>query len=99
LTQFNEHTLPFSVVFLRINISTYYIEQLDIYYSYMQDFSTEMNKKDEALPHLKIKFTNINTKPKAKSSLVSLVTYLKTQNNLLKPTGSCIGYELIDNRL
>lgn len=91
--------VPFSVLYMRVDKTNYHLQQLDIFYSTLQDFSTKKNIQDLEIPHLKIRFKDTNFKPKPKQALLTFDSYLKTQNNILKPVGICSGYDLLDNRI
>lgn len=90
---------PFSSVKIKIDKRSKHLLQLDLYYTINQDFSTDFKSPDLAQPHLRISLSNINMHPKKKEELLAFSSYLKTTDNLLKPTAQCNGYELIDNRL
>lgn len=95
----NTSSLPFSMVKMRINKTKYYLDRLDLYYSSVQDFSEDSNKTDNAQPHLRISFKEPKINPKPKNSYFTLATYFKTENKRLIPTGTVVGYLLIDNRI
>lgn len=89
----------FSVVKCKINTKTFHLEQIDLYYRMAQDFSTSFGKKDMHSPHLRIKMKNIKSDDSIeRPELLKLSTYITKKNKVLIPTGSCSGYELIDNR-
>lgn len=93
------NTSAFSVVKCKINAGSFQLEQLDLYYKMAQDFSNSSASKDMDYPHLRIKMTDIVSNSETeRSELFKLSTYIDKKNNVLIPTGSCSGYELIDNR-
>lgn len=91
--------LPFSTVKMRIHKTKFQLLQLDLYYRGARDFSTVFGKKDEAKPHLRIKFRNITMSPKDRSELFQISRYISNTNNRLSPAGKCNGYELVDHRV
>ena len=90
---------PFSLVYLRVNKADYTLQQLDLYYAAEQNFSEVYSVQDNAKPHLKIKFSNINTNPKENIEIFEFSNYISVTNNFLAPVGDYKDYELIDNRL
>lgn len=90
---------PFSLVKMQVNKKSFRVEQLDFYYANQQDFSKSYKVKDYAQPHLRMTFSNTNTKPKEKAEYFNFSKYIEQRNNILIPTGKCSGYELIDNRV
>lgn len=92
-------TMPCSILKLRVDKKKYILQRMDIYYSYMQDFSTDYRTKDLSMPHLRVEFKETNLKPKAREGIFEMATYLKSNKSMLTPVGKCTGYELIDNRL
>ena len=91
--------IPYSVIRLRIDKKDYQLLRMDLYYTSAQDFSKDKNKPDFQQPHLRISFDKLNTRPKIKSGLFELATYLSKVNNILKPAGAYAGYDLIDTRI
>lgn len=90
---------PFSIVKLKIAKKNYVLAQLDLYYRKSQDFSSDSKTVDYDRAHLRIKFNDIQLNGKAHNELLEFSRYMITKNNMLYPTGSCKGYELIDNRI
>ena len=90
---------PFGVVKMRIDKKTYQPLQLDLYYRSSQNFSDKLGMSDMAQPHLRIRFGEMKTPEKMNQQLFSFSNYIETKKNILSPTGSCKGYELIDNRI
>ena len=94
----NTSSLPFSQILMRIGKKNYHLEQLDMYYTTVQDFSTD-GKQDLQLSHLRIAFGALDTAPESRPALFTTASYLKQDGDALVPVGACTGYELIDNRL
>jgi len=92
-------SLPFSVTKMRIHKGDYLLQQLDFYYTIQENFSNDRRHPEMDQPHLKIRFTDIDTHPKTKETFFKLDRYIGMNNNTIQPTGNCLGYELIDNRV
>jgi hypothetical protein len=74
------------------------LKQIDIYYSFLQDFSQTLGKQDLKQPHLRIKFSNVNLNGSAKSELFSQATYFSIVNSELKAADKYASYTIYDNR-
>ena len=92
-------TLPFSSISMQIRKKDYHLQQLDLYYSLVQDFSANSNKSDLQQPHMKVTFGELELSPVDRPELFAFNTYLKKEDNILIPADTCTGYELIDNRV
>ncbi len=91
--------VPCSVILVYVNKSKYTLHRMDLYYSYFEDYSESFGTKDMHQPHLKIEFSSMDLKPKERKSLFVRSNYLEQENSELSPTGKCLGYELIDQRI
>lgn len=88
-----------SVIKVRISKKDYVLNQMDLYYSYQEDFSTDFRVQDNHQPHLRIAFSSTNFAPKEQKGRFALSKYLIAENSILVPAGNCQGYELIDYRV
>jgi len=91
--------LPFSVVSMHINKKNYELMQLDLYYTVVADFASGGGNTDLQAPHMRITFSELKTDPDRGHELLEFARYLKRDDQTLIPTGSCAGYEFIDNRI
>ncbi len=90
---------PYSKIRMKVRKSDYLLSNLGLYYKGSQDFSNDRNKTDYAQPYLNIEFSKISTKPRDKKELFEFSNYISSNNGMLNPSGDCVGYELIDNRV
>lgn len=93
-----ESSIQCSVIQLRVDKVNYTLQQIDIYYSFLQDFSEIYSQQDLHQPHMKIKFTNMNVKASNKPILFSESSYFSLKNNVLVAVGNYKTYTLHDNR-
>lgn len=91
-------SLQCSVIKLEIEKSNFTIKQIDIYYSFLQDFSENFSTQDMQQPHLRIKFSNVNLNASTKPGLFSQTTYYSIVNSIPKATGKYASYTVYDNR-
>lgn len=91
--------IPCSVVKIRVDKKSYTLQRMDLYYSYFEDYSEEFGKVDMHQPHIRIEFGEANFNPKERKQLFELSQYVKQTNSIYVPTGTCVGYELIDQRI
>lgn len=89
---------PYSMVKLKINKKSNFIDQFDIFYSIQQDFSVERGKNDMHFPHLRIKFKGYNVNVKKNDDRLARSTYINSNNGVTTLSGRFSKYELIDNR-
>jgi hypothetical protein len=94
----NNTSIPISVLKMRIDDSSYYLEQLDLYFTYSEDFSEDVNKKDLHQPHLQIKFSGFTKSPKTNKNIVKLDKYLIKSGSAYKLTESYKDYQFINNQ-
>jgi len=90
--------LQCSVIKLEIDKKKFTLNQIDIYYSFFQDFSATFSQTDMEQPHMRIKFSNVNLDASPKERLFLQKTYYSDEGSSLKPTGSYATYRLYDNR-
>lgn len=89
----------FSKVKMIISKDKYLLKSIDLYYATLTDFSKEFSQTDYAQSHVRMSFSNYNNSVKKGNSTFNLENYIKKQeNNILKTTGKCSGYELVDIR-
>jgi len=91
-------SLQCSVIQLRVDKESFTLQQIDVYYSFLQDFSAVYTQQDLNQPHMKIKFTNMNLNASAKTGLFSQSSYYSIDNSVLKAIGKYATYILHDNR-
>lgn len=91
--------IPCSVVKIRVDKKNYTLLRMDLYYSYFEDYSEEFGEVDMHQPHIKIEFGKVNFNPSERKELFELSQYLTQSNSVYTPTGTCKGYELIDQRI
>lgn len=93
-----ESSLQCSVIKLEINKTNFTLNQIDIYYSFLQDFSAVYTQKDLNQPHMRIKFSNMNLDAISKAGLFSESSYYSVDENTIEPSGTYASYTLHDNR-
>ena len=98
LTMKPESSLQCSEIKLEVNKDNFTLNQIDIYYSFLQDFSTVFSQQDLNQPHMRIKFSNVNLEASGKDKLFSQTTYYSLNNGGLIPAGNYAAYTLHDNR-
>jgi hypothetical protein len=91
-------SLQCSVIQLRVDKANFTLQQIDVYYSFLQDFSVVYTEQDLNQPHMKIKFTNMNLNASTKTGLFSQSSYYSIDNRTLKAIGKYATYTLHDNR-
>ena len=99
LTLNNSAQLQCSKIVLKIASDNYVLKQLEIYYTYFEDFSTSYSTKDLHQPKLSIEFSSIVFNPTVDKKIFDLSKYVSNRNGSLSPTAAYTGYELIDYRL
>ena len=92
-------SIPCSVIKVSVSKKKFLLKRMDLYYSYQQDFSNNFRVQDMHAPHLRVTYDSINFSPKVQKGKFDLTTYLSKENSILKPSGVCEGYELIDYRI
>lgn len=92
-------SLPYSTVYFRIAKETFYLLQVNLFYSSTQDFSMDRNKQDLHRPHLKIEFKDITVVKRFADNLLDMSRYITLKNSFYHLMGKYSKYELIDNRV
>lgn len=90
--------VPYRSVKLVVNRSNFHLEQVDMFYWQMEDFSKNPTITDFETPHLRITYSDLRKKTDVKDELFTLETYFTKTNNTISPSGSIKGYELLDYR-
>ena len=98
LTMKSISQIPYSMIKLRIEKKSYYLTQMDMYYSDQTDFSEDRKVQDMSQPHLKITFTDISLSPKDHKDLLSFSKYIVKNGKIETLNETYKNYELIDNR-
>jgi hypothetical protein len=96
----NKLNIDLSHVRLKIDVKTFLLKSIDIYYSTQTDFSKDFFTTDYAQSHLRIEYSNYkkqNTTEKAKYALSTYVS--KNKSNIISLVGNYKDYELIDIRV
>lgn len=95
----NASQVPFSKVKVKVNKSNFHLSQLDLYYSHLEDFSENPQKKDLHQPHVRVSYSKFSKKPSVTDGVFNYGMYVKTVNNMVSLTGTIKNYELIDQRI
>lgn len=98
LTMKSISQLPYSMVKLQIAKKSYFLTQMDLFYSDQTDFSENSKVQDMSQPHLKITFSDISLSPKDHKDLLNFSKYIVKNDTLETVNEAYKNYELIDNR-
>lgn len=83
---------------LKINSEDYQMNQLDLYYSVLQEFSKSNGIKELDLPSMRVTIYNFSVNPKKNEAMFEFSTYLSKVQNAFFPQAMYEGYTFIDNR-
>lgn len=91
-------SLPCSLIKLEVDKNNYQVRRVDIYYSYLQDFSQTFGKQDLEMAHLRIEFTSINMSPEERKEVFASSAYVIGKGKLAQPSKKYQNYVITDNR-